>query len=107
MVQPRDLAATFLSLAGWERDTVRRLMPGALDLTRWADESPLRDCAVCTYLNTGYGFGDPDTWAISSLAAFDNYLYASVRNTGGDTAWRSASRMLPRSSPGCWKLLVM
>lgn len=55
LVQPHDLAATLLTAAGAEPETVQGLMPDAHDLApliRGADDAG-REFAVCCYRNTG------------------------------------------------------
>jgi arylsulfatase A-like enzyme len=60
-VQQLDIAATALSLAGFNKEGLNRIMPESMDLLSLIQQGKAyenyRDYAVCTYRNTGYGPG--------------------------------------------------
>jgi arylsulfatase A-like enzyme len=60
-VQQLDIAATVLTLAGYDKKQLKEAMPDSMDLIslirQGEDYDNYRDHAVCVYRNTGYGPG--------------------------------------------------
>jgi arylsulfatase A-like enzyme len=60
-VQQLDIAATVLTLAGYDKKQLKEAMPDSMDLIslikQGKDYDNYRDHAVCAYRNTGYGPG--------------------------------------------------
>ncbi|MHC4387770.1 MAG: sulfatase-like hydrolase/transferase [Planctomycetota bacterium] len=60
-VQQLDIAATALSLVGFNKEGLNRIMPESMDLLSLIQQGKAyenyRDYAVCAYRNTGYGPG--------------------------------------------------
>ena len=74
LVQPHDLAATFLALAGFAAEEIEERMPGAIDLIgALEDPSRCRDHAVCLYRNTGIS---------DEKLYFDPPIHGSMLRTG-------------------------
>ena len=62
-VQPHDLAATILSLAGFSSEELRGNMPESIDLSSLArgEDQEFRDYAVCMYRGSGICKGGGNT----------------------------------------------
>ena len=61
LVQQSDVAATVLSLAGFSKGKLNKIMPESMNLLSLIEQGKnyenYRDYAVCAYRNTGYGPG--------------------------------------------------
>lgn len=74
LVQPHDLGATFLSLAGYSEEQISAWMPGSLNLSAaLSGESGYHDAALCLYRNTGIN---------SQKVYFDPPINATMLRTG-------------------------
>ena len=73
LVQPHDVGATVLSLAGFEYADIQKMMPGSLDLiAALKGTQPYRDYAVCVFRNTMIS---------DEKVYFDPPIYATMMRT--------------------------
>ncbi len=90
-VQQLDIAATVLSAAGVDAETLSRTMPDSMDLTALIKHDKqyanYRDYAVCMYRNSGYGpshkyFDPPIQATMFRTERYKLNVYHDITNTG-------------------------